>query len=558
MNRRYFLKQSGLLTASLSPLLRVTAGGLALGSGIANASAPAFNDYKVLVIVNLNGGNDAMSMFPPTASTPHGQYETIRGSSEYEPDNIAISNANLDDEGASNSLFTREASGHYVKNNGTIHPYYDAPQTDDRLQTSAVRSYRKGCYHANADASNNGTTPTGLGINSMMPELAAMYKKGKVSFVSNVGTLVKPTSKAAHGDNLDQNDAELPVFLFAHNHQITAVQTAQAEQIGTTGWAGRVADAWALNAPVGLNISYSNKPVLLVGGSTSPIQMPTGAPVSFNTAYIFPNQTRGDAVERVIERFQPFARNNPFSKYYADNLKRAGDLSTLLTTAMSNAPDFSTFTTKNTYGQNLFSVPDMANVIELLMHDELRNPIFKQLEAAAKMVKVGKDELGYKRQILYVSLPVFDTHTNQTAGHASSLRSVSLALSDFQKALEEMNLDDQVLTVSISEFGRSLLNSGDGTSHGWGGHSFMMTGDSTFNGGNVFGTVMDDLSLDGVNGYTEKGRIIPTTSIEQMMAPALKWFGVDESLMATVLPNLSNFETTNGDYESAFLQNVFT
>ena len=121
-----------------------------------------------------------------------------------------------------------------------------------------------------------------------------------------------------------------------------------------------------------------------------------------------------------------------------------------------------------------------------------------------------------------------------------------------------MSLDNQVLTVSMSEFGRTLKNNSDGTDHGWGGHSFMMTGDSTFNGGNVFGTVMDDLRLDGINTYTEKGRIIPTTSIEQMLAPALKWFGVDDALMTTVLPNLSNFRTDAGNAESAFLQGVFS
>jgi len=119
-------------------------------------------------------------------------------------------------------------------------------------------------------------------------------------------------------------------------------------------------------------------------------------------------------------------------------------------------------------------------------------------------------------------------------------------------------MDQEVLTVSFSEFGRTLLNSGDGADHGWGGHSFMMSGDPTFNGGNVFGTVMEDLTLDGVNTYTAKGRMIPTTSIEQMVAPALKWFGVDNTLMETILPNLTNFKTDPNDYESAFLQGVFS
>jgi uncharacterized protein (DUF1501 family) len=102
-----------------------------------------------------------------------------------------------------------------------------------------------------------------------------------------------------------------------------------------------------------------------------------------------------------------------------------------------------------------------------------------------------------------------------------------------------------------------MQSNGDGTDHGWAGHSFILCGDPTFQGGQIFGTVLDDVALDSVQAYTRKARFIPTTSIEQMLAPALDWFGVDESLMATVLPNLSNFKTDDSDYKSSFLNNVF-
>jgi hypothetical protein len=86
----------------------------------------------------------------------------------------------------------------------------------------------------------------------------------------------------------------------------------------------------------------------------------------------------------------------------------------------------------------------------------------------------------------------------------------------------------------------------------------MLTGDTSFNGGQTFGTVMTDLSLNGENSYTSRGRVIPTTSIEQMLAPALRWFGVEDGLMTTVLPNLNNFKTdSDANLETAFLQNVF-
>jgi len=553
MNRRNFIKLSALTAISLNPVARMV-GGVTLGSQLAIASTN-LTGYKALVILFLDGGNDAMNMFPPTEASAHAQYKAVR----YNTEAPIYGSMDIEIDDLSNTNFTLDANGHYIKNQGTNHPYYDAPQSGDGKSDSAMRSYKMGTYHT-TETTNNGdgtytptTTKTGLGINSMMPELAAMYKSGKVSLISNVGTLTKPILKA---DTTDESN--LPIFLFAHNHQQRAVYTAQAEQLGDTGWAGRIADAWDVNAPVGLNLSYDGMKRMLIGETTSPLVMPTGTPVSFRTRYN-DFRTRGDGFESLLNRFDAIEKSNAFSTYYGHKTKLAGDLSTRLLTAMEEAPDFSIFTAKNTYGQELFNPEvSMENDVALEMHDEIRDNIFKQFGAAAKMIKVGKDTLGHSRQIIFVRLPGFDSHSQQAVNHANNLRSVSIATSDFQKALEEMGLDEQVLTVSLSEFGRTLKNNSDGTDHGWGGHSFMMTGDNTFNGGNVFGTVMDDLRLDGVNTYTEKGRIIPTTSIEQMLAPALKWFGVDDALMETVLPNLVNFRTDSTDAESAFLQGVFS
>ena len=544
MNRRNFIKLSGLTAASLTPLARVGTG-LALGSQWA-ISAPVGGGYKALVVVFLDGGNDAMNMFPPTGTTEHAQYNAIRSIGGM---NIAITN--LDDSTATSPTFTTDTNGYYVKNNSTNHPYYDAPQGGDSKADSAHRSYFKGSYHT------TGNTPS-IGINSMMPELASMYKSGKVSLVSNVGTLVRPTTQA----QISSGSAELPVFLFAHNHQKRAVYTAQAEKLGTVGWAGKIADDWGVNAPVGLNITYSDINRMMIGTSTSALKMPTSNPISFETAYNEPRE-RGDIWESLLNRFNGVSNSNAFSSYYAGKMKKAGELSTLLVTGMNSAPDFSTFTAKNTYGDSLFSfersgVGDyMKDIVELEIHDELREGIFQQFEATAKMIKVGKDELNHTRHIFYIRMPGYDSHSGQASNHLNNLRALSMAVSDFQKAIDEMGMGEEVLTVSLSDFGRTLKNNSDGTDHGWGGHSFIMSSATAFQGGNILGTVMDDLRLNGVNTYTEKGRIIPTTSIEQMLAPCLKWFGVDDALMATALPNLTNFRA-NSTPESAFLQGVFS
>jgi uncharacterized protein (DUF1501 family) len=398
--------------------------------------------------------------------------------------------------------------------------------------------YRKGSYH----------TGDGLGINGMMPEFAELYRRGKLSIVSNVGTLVKPTTKA----EIEAGNAELPLFLFAHNHQQREIQTAIANRLDNTGWAGKLADAWNVNGSVGLNISYSGVNRMVIGKTTTPLSMKTGSP----TAYRTPGAQNGEEIDTFLKTTaNSTISSNIFESFYAKKSKVASELSTLLTTAWASGPDIAGQGT-NSYGSALFSSPSLSDIGFSDGHG-LKDKIFQKLESVAKMIKIGKDNLGYNRQIFYVSLGGFDSHSGQAEDHATNLRSVSMVVNDFNTALESMGLEENVLTINTSDFGRSMQSNGDGTDHGWAGHSFMLCGDPDFQGGKIFGTVLDDVSLSSVHAHTKKGRFIPTTSIEQMLAPTLDWFGVDESLMATIFPNLSNFKTDASDYKSSFLSGVF-
>jgi len=518
---------------SLSPVVNI--GGLSLLSVPASAASPDFSDYKAIVMINLTGGNDSMNMFIPNESSAYNSYESIRR-------NLALSSDNLFNDSnypTTNATTYFQISGGLAASN----PYYTtAPSNPINYQATSnlEASYRKGSYH----------TGDGLGICAFMPEFADLYQKGKLSIVSNVGTLVKPTTKAA----IEAKTAELPLFLFAHNHQQRLIQTAQSDVLSSTGWAGKLADAWnPINTPIGLNISFSGINRMQIGASTVSLSM-GNSPVTYRDNSVSTTTTYEQFLEKTANET---TNSHVFEHYYAQINKTAGQLSTLLESAWENAPDFSTFTTKNTYGQALFTVPNNT-LAGLDVSHSLKSNIFRDLETAAKMIKLGQSDLTYKRQIFYVGQGGYDSHSGQIEDHGLNLRALSLALSDFYKSLEEMGLSDKVMVVSTSDFGRTLKSNGDGTDHGWGGHSFMLCGDSTFKGGKTFGTVMSDLSLTGVNAHTNKARIIPTTSIEQMLAPALNWFGVDEAVMQTVLPNLANFKTSNDNFESAFLQNVFT
>ena len=93
-----------------------------------------------------------------------------------------------------------------------------------------------------------------------------------------------------------------------------------------------------------------------------------------------------------------------------------------------------------------------------------------------------------------------------------------------------------------------MSNNGDGTDHAWGGHHIVMGGDGNntsgnLNGGQSLGTV-PNVTLGGNDDYSDKGRIIPTTSQDQLNAAICQWFGVPTTdIETTLFPNLTNFST---------------
>jgi len=522
MIRREFLKKSAKIGGALVFLSIATSRSI-------YASSPEFSDYKAIVVLNLDGGNDSLNMFPPVDDTKHNDYSNARK-------RISVSNVNLllDDN------YHKDTNGYYESSNKINNPYSEtapANPTDIEPQDNLEAIYRKGMYKIDNQ----------LGINGMMPELASLYQKGVCSIVSNTGTLVEPTNKT----NIDNKNVELPLFLFAHDHQRRAIQTAKAQEKITSGWLGRVADDWSpINDTIGLNTSLAGINTMLVGDKTSPLSF-GNSPDTYKSKYI----------PKIVENFAQTQDNSIFESLYKRLNLKSKKFSDKFGGVWDSSVDFSTFTAKNSYGDDLFSIPTPSDIgIEEPVH-QLDGKLFNDLETVAKLIKLGNSSFSYKRQTFYVSLGGFDFHSSQPKDHLQKLRSISLAVSDFYKALEEMGLHNKVVLATTSDFGRTLLSNGDGTDHGWGGHNFIVSGDASFQGGKVLGKDINSYDLASNDFYPQnnsKGRLIPTTSIEQMFSPILDWFGANETTMANAFPNLSNFRTTSSDYKSAFLSGVFS
>jgi uncharacterized protein (DUF1501 family) len=515
MKRRDFLK-SGLSLAALPYILALST----------KANATTFSDYKAIVILQLDGGNDAFNTFVPLNST-YSEYKNERKA-------LAIKN--------SVDLFNNE--NYKVDNNGFFsatsnnNPYFATPNEFEnetfKPENNLEASYKKGTYQIK-DSNGNPI----YGINSMMPEIAALYNKGVLNIISNVGTLVKPTTKDDYNNNKD-----LPLFLFAHDHQRRAIATAMPQSIIKTGWLGRVADNIGnINGDIGLNISYDGLAKIMIGKTTNPF-----------TISFLPSTYKSDKIEAIIFNTNQNESDNIFIRY----LNKIKNKSVKLSQAFGNSWPKSLsdigISSKNSYGQTLFSLPNCENDLNLSELHSLDESLFKSFESIVKMLYVSKNSFNFNRQIIYVKYGGFDFHSGQTVDHTKKLRTLSLVLSDFYKALSDLGMQNEVVLATTSDFGRTLLGNGDGTDHGWGGHQIIMGG--ALNGGKILGDIPDSLDLENSNYLvTHKGRLLPTTSIDSMMAPILDWFGIDENSIKIALPNLMNFATDN-NYKSAFLDNL--
>ena len=111
-------------------------------------------------------------------------------------------------------------------------------------------------------------------------------------------------------------------------------------------------------------------------------------------------------------------------------------------------------------------------------------------------------------------------------------------------------MNDNVVTITHSDFTRTLTPNGQdaataGSDHGWGGHQIVLGG--PVNGGQIYGAFPSLALGAGLDaGSSNRGRWIPTTSVDQYAAVSAKWLGVDPSYLADIFPNLSRFDSPFG------------
>jgi uncharacterized protein (DUF1501 family) len=168
-----------------------------------------------------------------------------------------------------------------------------------------------------------------------------------------------------------------------------------------------------------------------------------------------------------------------------------------------------------------------------------KDGLARQLRMVAAMIGAGPT-LGMRRQVFMVSMGGFDTHANQMRDQPALMARVALSVDYFLQALTTMGLLNNMVLFTASDFGRTLLNNGQGSDHGWGSHHFVAGG--AVRGRNVYGRFPSTAigSADDVGS----GRLLPANSVTEYAGSLGRWMGLSNAEVASVLPNIGNFSSS--------------
>ena len=471
ISRREFIVQSNCAAVGTASLLSSL---LSLKLTAGAVSASTHGDFKALICLFLNGGNDSFNMLVPRETSAYEAYKSVRGGT-YLADGISYDVNNLQN-------LTGGAEGL-------------AHQKDHLLPiTSDGQDYEE------------------FGIHPDLPFLKKLYDQGDLAFVSNVGSLIEPTSLSEYNGSTKA----LPEGLFSHpDHQIHW-QTLVPQVRGTNpkGWAGRMAEVMHhanQQANISMNISLSGTNVLQTGFSTVPyITDPSGI-------VQLKNYSDDPTLKLSVDNILSHHYHNIYSKTLAQSNKRSIETSIFFKEALDGLSEPFDPTVISQYSDTSSRLAMISKILE------------------------ARIELGMNRQIFFLEKGGWDHHNSVIVPQSDLFTEINSAIEIFWENIVNLGLENNVVLYTASDFGRTLTSNGSGSDHAWGGNHFIISGSA--NGGKIFGEY-PILSTGGPYDIG-RGRILPTTSVDAYMAELAGWFGVPQSEITTVIPNIYNFDFAN-------------
>lgn len=370
--------------------------------------------------------------------------------------------------------------------------------------------------------------PTGqstYAVHGGMPEVAALFEAGHAAFIANVGTLIEPVQNRSQITALTK---KLPLGLYSHSDQIEQWQTSLPNQRSGIGWAGRTADLLqGLNAnqKVPMNISLDGSNVWQTGHSVAEYAITTDGAVALD------NYSAGwQQYDTVTQAFSQ-GMDSQLALQYSNILMQT--FNTRKKAALDAYNAFTTATSAPLPGGIVFPSTYVGSRLQMI---------------AQAIQGHANSALGAVRQTFFINFGGWDHHSGVINLQGAMLPQISAAIGAFYNQLAAMNLQNQVVLYTASDFGRTLTSNGQGSDHAWGSNQLIVGGG--VKGKKIYGT-FPSLAINPDTGPeqnpldTGNGRLIPTTSCDQFFAELALWLGVSPTDLPLVLPNIGNFYTPN-------------
>lgn len=260
---------------------------------------------------------------------------------------------------------------------------------------------------------------SGTGLHPALGDFIDLYQDQKLGVVQSVGY---PNPNFSHFRSTDIWTSGSP-----------------SDEVWTEGWLGRYLDTIFPNYPNGYPSADMPDPLAITIGST--VSQTCQGPVT-NMSMAIPN------LNSFLDLSGGAGTTPPATRY--------GDELTYLRNLMSQTNQyFDVLETTSQQGNNLATYPN--------------NRLADQLKIVAKLISGG-----LKTSIYVANLGGFDTHAAQVDGsdstqgeHAVLLQTLGSAIKAFQEDLRLLGLEERVVGMTFSEFGRRIKsNASLGTDHG--------------------------------------------------------------------------------------------
>ena len=326
------------------------------------------------------------------------------------------------------------------------------------------------------------------GLHPVMAPIKNLFNDGKIGIVQDVGY---PDANGSHFESTD-----------------IWTSAADSNVLNPSGWGGRYLNGEYPGFPIGYPNAQAPHPLAITIGSvvSNVVQGPAvNMGMAINSAASFTQLITGG-----ID-----TAPNTLAGHELTFIRQVIRQTEVYSTAIQQAA---------TRAQNLSPLYPTAGV----------NNLADQLKIVAQMVAGG-----LQTRVYVCSIGGFDTHGGQVLGgegnttgeHANLLGKLSVAIEAFQDDLRRLNIQDRVVGMTFSEFGRRIVsNSANGTDHGEAGPLL------------VFGTSVNPI-IHGVNptipnNPTWLENVPMQFDFRSIYASILKdWFRVPQSTINTMLPS---------------------